>query len=237
AGIPFLYLCFCFRLAAAASERFAADRKAGALELILCTPLKSCEIIRGHWLGLIRRFWGAALVLLALHAFALNYIMEAIRIEGLEARVPQFGLREVVVKPLQHLFGATSIPNDAAPFYIACLAVLSAAILIVILWIALGWLGMALSLKLRREMLAPWVSFLLLAVPPIPLFVTAVALLDNKKLFASDLFIAMLRLGAAGFFIVLANALVWLFLARRWTYQKLRATAAPRSLAKILEPV
>ena len=34
-GIPLLYLCFCFRLATAASERFAADRKAGALELIL----------------------------------------------------------------------------------------------------------------------------------------------------------------------------------------------------------
>jgi ABC-type transport system involved in multi-copper enzyme maturation permease subunit len=226
-GIALLYLCFCFRLAAAASERFAVDRKAGALELILCTPMKTREILRGHWLGLVRRFWGAAIVLLALHAFALNYIMEAIRIEGIESRLRQFDLREVLVGPLRHIFGAAAIPNDVAPFYIACLAVLTAAILIVILWIALGWLGMALSLKLRREILAPWVSLFLLAVPPIPLFVIAVALLDDKKLFASDLFLGMLRMGASGFFIVLANALIWLFLARRWTYGKLRAAAAP----------
>ena len=46
-GIPLLYVCFCFRLAAAASERFAVDRKAGALELSLCTPMKSREIVRG----------------------------------------------------------------------------------------------------------------------------------------------------------------------------------------------
>jgi len=225
-GIPLLYICFCFRLAAAASERFAVDRKAGALELILCTPMKTQEIIRGLWLGLIRRFWGAALVLLALHAFTLNYIMEAIRIEGIGSGMRRFDLREVVVGPLRHIFGAASIPSEFAPLYIACLAVLTAAILIVILWIALGWLGMALSLKLKREILAPWVSLFLLAVPPIPMFACAVALLDDKKLFASDLFLAMLRVGASGFFIVLANALLWLFLARRWTYRKLRATAA-----------
>jgi hypothetical protein len=222
-GIPLLYICFCFRLAAAASERFAVDRKAGALELILCTPMKTGEIVRGHWLGLVRRLWGAAIVLLALHAFVLNYIMEAIRIEG---RVWPFQLRDVVVRPLRHVFGSTAIPNDVAPFYIACLAVLSAAVLIVVLWIALAWVGMALSLKLRREILAPWVSLFLLALPPIPLFVCAVAILDDKKLFASNLFLAMLRVGAAGFFLVLTNALLWLFLARRWTYQKLRTTAA-----------
>ena len=221
-GIPLLYIVFCFRLAAAANERFAVDRKAGALELILCTPIKSREIIRGHWLGLIRKFWGAALVLLALHAFALNYIMQAIRIHEMELR--HFGLREVIVRPFRHIFVAPAIPNEFAPFYIACLAVLTAGFLIVILWIALGWLGMALSLKLRREILAPWLSFLLLALPPIPLFICAVALLDNKELFTSNLFLGMLRLGASGFFIVLTNALVWLLLARRWTCQKLRST-------------
>jgi len=222
-GIPVLYICFCFRLAAAASERFAVDRKAGALELILCTPMKIREIIRGHWLGLIRRFWGAAIVLLALHAFALNYITEAIRIE---AGLPQFDLREVIVRSLRHLFGAAAITNDVAPFYIACLAVLTAAILIVILWIALGWLGIALSLKLRREILAPWVSLFLLAVPPLPLFVSLFPLITDQKRFASNLFLQMLMVGATGFCVVLANALLWLFLARRWTYRKLRVTAA-----------
>ncbi|MEW6161266.1 MAG: ABC transporter permease subunit [Verrucomicrobiota bacterium] len=231
-GTPLLYLCFCFRLATAASERFAEDRKSGALDLILCTPLQSRQIVRGHWLGLIRRFWGAAALLLGVHAFVLNYIMEAIR---LESRLHPFDLREIVVRPLRHLLGASWIPNEHAPFYIACLAVLTAAILIVVLWIALVWLGMALSLKMRREILAAWVSLILLAAPPIPLFVLSVALLDNKRLFANDLFLGMLRLGASGFFIVLANALLWMFLARRWTYGALRGAAAPASPIQLAE--
>jgi hypothetical protein len=223
-GLPLLYLCFCFRLAAAASERFSADRKAGALELIVCTPIKTRDIIRGHWLGLIRRFWGAALLLLALHAFALNYIIEAIRIGG---ELQNFGFRDLIVNPLKHILGVASIPNQVAPFYIACLAVMTAAILIVILWIALGWLGMALSLKLKRQILAPWLSLILLAVPPIPLFLALLPFTADKDLFASNLFLGMLSVGATGFFIVLANALIWLFLARRWTYKKLRTTVAP----------
>jgi hypothetical protein len=227
-GIPFLYMCFCFRLAAAASERFAVDRKAGALELILCTPMKIREIIRGHWLGLVRRFWPATLVLLALHAFALDYILEAIRIEG---PIREFDLGKVIVRSLRHVFGGARIANEVAPFYIACLAVVTAAILIMVLWIALGWLGMALSLKLPREILAPWVSMFLLAVPPIPLFISALPIVADKNLFASNLFLGMLSVGATGFFIVLTNALIWLFLARRGTYRKLRAISASESSA------
>lgn len=221
-GIPVLYLLFCFRLVAAASERFAADRKAGAMELILCTPMKTSEIIRGHWLGLVRRFWGAAALLLGLHLFVLHYIIEANRILG---PLPPYGWRAAIVGPLRHVLGVGSIPNAVAPFYIASLAVFTAAILIVVLWIALGWLGMALSLKLRREILVPWAALLALAVPPIPLFIGVLPLFD-KKLFATDLFTQLLKVGASGFFIVLANALLWGFLARRWTYEKLRVGAS-----------
>jgi len=32
----------------------------------------------------------------------------------------------------------------------------------------------------------------------------------------------MLSLGMTGFFVVLANALLWLFLARRWTFRLIR---------------
>jgi hypothetical protein len=219
-GTALLYVCFCFRLAAAASERFAIDRKTGALALILGTPLKIRQIIRGHWLGLLRRFWGSAILLLALHAFVLNYIVEAIRFE---VQPRPFDLHDVLVRAMRHVFGTPSISNEFAPFYVACLAVMAASILIVILWIALTWLGMALSLKLRREILAPWISFLLLAVPPVPVFISVIAFIENKKLFATDLFLGMLRFGTIGFSIVLTNALIWLFIARRWTYRKLRA--------------
>jgi ABC-type Na+ efflux pump permease subunit len=222
-GTPLLYLAFCFRFAAAASERFAVDRKTGALELILCTPIKTRDLIRGHWLGLLRRFWGAALLLFFVHAFTLNYIIEAIR---LETERPHFNLAQVLIRSATHLTSRPSIPNSDAPLYIACLAVFTAAFLIVILWIALGWLGMFLSLKLKRQILAPWISLILLAVPPVPIFIGTLPLLSNQQLFTSNLFLAMFRLGFTGFCIVLANALLWLFLARRWTYQKLRAAPA-----------
>ncbi len=229
---PLLYICFCLRFAAAASERFAVDQKAGALELITCTPMKTREIIRGHWLGLLRRSWGAALLLIALHLFTLNYIIDAIRLESLNFAVPgpsemrDFGLREILIRPFMHLSGVNPIPNGIAPAYIACLAVLTAAVLIVILWIALGWLGMALTLKLKRQILAPWVALILLAVPPVPVFLCCLPFIADQKLFASNLFFAMLRIGACGFFIVLTNALFWIFLARRVTYRNLRPAAS-----------
>jgi hypothetical protein len=45
-----------------ASRRFGADRRSGALELLLCTPLSVKEILRGQWLALLRQF-GAAVAL------------------------------------------------------------------------------------------------------------------------------------------------------------------------------
>lgn len=45
-----------------ASRRFGADRRSGALELLLCTPLSVREILRGQWLALLRQF-GAAVAL------------------------------------------------------------------------------------------------------------------------------------------------------------------------------
>jgi ABC-type transport system involved in multi-copper enzyme maturation permease subunit len=55
-----------------AVRRLAADRKSGALELLLSTPLPVGEIVRGQWLALLRQFGGPALaVLLADGVFAL----------------------------------------------------------------------------------------------------------------------------------------------------------------------
>lgn len=49
-------------LAMEASRRFGADRRSGALELLLCTPLSVKEILRGQWLALLRQF-GTAVAL------------------------------------------------------------------------------------------------------------------------------------------------------------------------------
>lgn len=49
-----------------ATRQLAEDRKAGALELLLCTPLSIDTILRGHQLALTRQFLGPAVVTLAL---------------------------------------------------------------------------------------------------------------------------------------------------------------------------
>ncbi|HTD65608.1 MAG TPA: ABC transporter permease subunit [Candidatus Limnocylindria bacterium] len=49
-------------LAMEASRRLGADRRSGALELLLSTPLSVNEILRGQWLALVRQF-GAAVAL------------------------------------------------------------------------------------------------------------------------------------------------------------------------------
>jgi hypothetical protein len=218
-AIPLLYLSFCFRLAAAPADRIISDRKSAAFELLVCTALSTREIVRGYWLATIRRFWGAAALILLLHAFVLYYITEAIRIAG-----PQkdFTLLSAVAASLRHVLRIQSISNDAI-FYIVTLAIFTAAFLIVVLWIALGWLSLALSLKLRRELFVPWCALLLLAAPPIPIFLALASLIVSTK-FSDNQFSQMLSLGMTGFFVVLGNALLWLFLARRWTYRLIRPT-------------
>ena len=50
-------------IAMEASRRLGLDRRSGALELLLCTPLSVKEILRGQWLALLRQF-GAAIALI-----------------------------------------------------------------------------------------------------------------------------------------------------------------------------
>ena len=52
-------------LAMEASRRLGEDRRSGALELLLSTPLSVKEILRGQWLALLRQFGAAAALVVA----------------------------------------------------------------------------------------------------------------------------------------------------------------------------
>ncbi len=82
----YLFATFCLHsiikvwLALAACRRFVDDRRSGALELILCTPLTTGEVVRGQWLALGRQFLGPILLvlvadtlLLCFGSYAVNY--------------------------------------------------------------------------------------------------------------------------------------------------------------------
>jgi ABC-type transport system involved in multi-copper enzyme maturation permease subunit len=225
--LPMLYVIFCFRLAVAASDRFAADRKTGALELLLSTRMTLKQIIRGQWLAVARQLWGGALVLLLLHGFVLQYILEGL---SYDFRRP-CTLREVIRGTVLHLLGRMDL-QEREPFYIAPLVIVSAGFLIVILWIALGWVAMFMGLRTEKQVAAPWSAMVLLSIPPLALFVAFAAIVFTKDYFANDIFIRMLALGFGGFCCVLGNALFWLFFCRWWIYRNFRQTVSERQKPK-----
>ena len=62
----FAQYVLCVWIAIQAPRRLADDKESGALELLLCTPVKPAESVRGCMMMLRRRFGRAFLVLLAL---------------------------------------------------------------------------------------------------------------------------------------------------------------------------
>ncbi len=69
-----------------ASRFFAEARRTGALELLLCTPLTTEEIVRGHWLTLRRQFLAPVAAMVALVLVLLVFgVVEAGRDEILFA--------------------------------------------------------------------------------------------------------------------------------------------------------
>ena len=71
-------------VASEACTRLVVDRRAGALELLLSTPLTTGEIVRGQWLALRRQFGLPILAAFAVEYFALRHSLDArVVLEGL----------------------------------------------------------------------------------------------------------------------------------------------------------
>ncbi len=68
-----LNLFFKVWVASEACVRLMSDRQAGALELLLSTPLSTGEIIHGQWLALRRQFLCPAIVMLAVEYYGLHF--------------------------------------------------------------------------------------------------------------------------------------------------------------------
>ena len=99
----FAHYLLCVWIAIQAPRRLADDKESGALELLLCTPLKPAEIVRGCMMILRRRFGRGLLALLALDVFfAYAYYSE----HGgwgtfLATPMWQFAICVLVVAPVQ----------------------------------------------------------------------------------------------------------------------------------------
>ncbi|MEO7298478.1 MAG: ABC transporter permease [Verrucomicrobiota bacterium] len=133
-----------FWVASEACHRFVQDRKIGALELLLSTPLSVAEILRGQRLALFRQFSGAVVFVLAVD-FLFIFL-------GLNDR--EFALNSLSDKIFWAMLWAAGIIIFVMDLY------------------AISWVGMWMALRsqkvnrasgaaLTRILMLPWIAFFL----------------------------------------------------------------------------
>jgi len=139
AVIPFGFLLKLI-FALQAGRFFAEGRRNGTLELLLCTPLRDREIIRGQMLALWRSFGGPAVALVALlFAPVGEYLVVAVVRQN----------SGPLISVLPHAFlGAVYSVRLALDLLAIC------------------WVGMALALTMRQPSLAPALTILLVLILP-----------------------------------------------------------------------
>ncbi|MBI2948714.1 MAG: ABC transporter permease subunit [Verrucomicrobia bacterium] len=175
-----LHLIVLFRIAMVATHQFAEDRKSGALELLLATPLRIRQIVRGQWLALLRQVWGPMGAAMLAHALFLWGLLELIAAEELPGKTGLDLLRGILQG------GQTALVDLDWHFLFMMTVVLAAGGLLVTHWIALGWVGMWMGLKAKRARNAPWAALVLVALPPWPFFTLAVVLLEHFSFLWSE---------------------------------------------------
>jgi hypothetical protein len=72
-ALVLVHSAFKFWVAGEAVQFFAQMRKTGGLELVLSTPLKEREVLKGQWLAMNRQFRGPLLALLAIDVLVLLF--------------------------------------------------------------------------------------------------------------------------------------------------------------------
>jgi hypothetical protein len=70
-----------------AGQRLGEDRRSGAFELLLATPLTVADILRGQWLALRRQFFKPLLVVIVLESVFIAALHRAHKIEALTVTV------------------------------------------------------------------------------------------------------------------------------------------------------
>ncbi len=127
-------------VALAACRRFVEDRRSGALELVLSTPLSPGEIIRGQWRALARHFAGPMVLVLMADLVLLLGLLDLPRVSN---------VKDQIFYLFMFAAGATVFLADV---------------------VALGWLSMWRGMKARHSygawlwsmiqvLVLPWVVF------------------------------------------------------------------------------
>ena len=117
---------------------FAQGRRSGALELLLCTPLRHAEVLKGQWLALHRFFFWPLLVFLLLNFVPWGFLISSLLSGG----------------------NLTQIWSGVFQFGMGLFRISWFTLNLVVDIFAIGWAGMWLALSLKKPNLAPALTIL-----------------------------------------------------------------------------
>lgn len=175
------HAAFAFRIAAHAPHRFSQDRRSGALELILATPLETRRIVSGQYLALLREFAGPAVAVALLHCLFLFGFVEMI---ALERPTGMTGLELIRALLSGEPTGNQGIPREIRQILIIFI---TAGALIVLNWIAIAGVGMWIGLRTQHARTAPWQTLALVLIPPWAIFSVTMVWLDSISFLVNEI--------------------------------------------------
>jgi ABC-type Na+ efflux pump permease subunit len=217
-----VHILLIFRIAIVAAEKFGEDRRSGALELLVSTPLKIQEVLAGQWLSLRRQFAGPVATAFFIHLWPVLWLSMLVTLMDYPFRTGTFTtmLRDVG----RHLFSNGFYLNDWGNHF-ALLVMLFLVPLLICDWISVAWTSMWLSMRVKRAISAPVLSILLVHLPPWFIWAVTMTWLDYKKWVFDDEFSEVLFGALLVIFYILGNQLFWMRLSK-WQLLKHFRTAA-----------
>ncbi len=180
-AVLLLHALLLFRMAVGATHRLAEDRHSGALELIAATPLDVRRIVRGQWLALARQMAAPILIVLLAQAFLLRGVVDAFLLET----GGRWGLSQPA--DLFRAWSSGGLDREAAQglTFVGAI-ILAVTALIALHWVALGWVGMWMGLRVKRPRTAAWATLALVLIPPWPVYGLVLYGLDRISYFWSE---------------------------------------------------
>jgi ABC-type Na+ efflux pump permease subunit len=163
--------------ATVASQRLAEDKQTGALELILSTPATERSISRGLWLAYGRKMFFPALMAVLVHCYFLWQCAAMFVLEPPGKLPPGTTPWQL----LWCIFLDQPIRGFRLEWHFGFMLGSAALVLVVLIttWIAAGWLGRWLGLRMKHPGFAPLATVALLLVPPVLLFSLTCYLFDE----------------------------------------------------------
>ncbi len=219
-----VHLLLILRISVVAGEKFGEDRKSGALELLVSTPLQIKEVLRGQWLSLRRQFAGPAAAAFFLHLWPIIWLSMLVTYLNYPDETANF---KILLRQIwDHFFSSYALHDWSNHF--ALLIMLGLIPILVLDWIAVAWTSMWLSLRVKRPIAAPICAMLLVHLPPWFIWAITLTWLDYKKWVFEEEFSQMVFAYALVVFYIISNQIFWSAFCRRQLLKHFRTAATDR---------